>query len=190
MKQIILFLLAVTLTFSLCCCGKQSAKLDETSEQQITEESTVPTISIEAYSERASKLNEDIYEASVIISNCGKYINSYWKTLENIGGTFKEESAIQSADEWLKKNSDESMDSIASAYKDIAELYKEVLRANISDPVATQITEKLISMYDLYCEFYSLVTNLSGSRNDFASTYNKCSKGIASEYESIKALLE
>ena len=201
MKRIVSFLLITFLMLSLCSCGGNNSEAIEQSqtslsdqpvvnESETTVESSQGSISFEEYQAFASQLNEDIYSASVILSNCGNYIGNYWKTLENIGGTFKAEKVLENVDEWLQEKSDESLETVNAAYSDISARYKELLRLEISDPLAQKITEDISEMYDEYCDLYSTVTAPGGSRNTFINNYNDSVSVIPTQYEKISALLK
>lgn len=201
MKKLLAFLLFFVFLLTLCSCETQrketkepeQAVSDETkdTEQAVIEETkeTEQEVSIKDYTTAAAALNEDIYQASVILSNVGKYIYNYWKALDSVGGNFKTDNAIEKADEWLQKNSDESIETIKASYADIADRYAELLRMNISDPVAEKTTEKISDMYDTYCTFYSTVISPQGERSEFSEIYSDCTTSITTAYEAIDTVL-
>ncbi|MGN0518051.1 MAG: hypothetical protein ACI4II_04945 [Acutalibacteraceae bacterium] len=192
MKRITSYIMAFLLLLTLCSCGTQTEgrPSGDTSTKLGTETNTPEeTMSSEEYSALLSKLNEDIYSQSVLLSNLGNYINSWWKAYENIGGTFTTEKAMSSAYEWLEKNSEYTEADIAEKNAEIQETYKSIIKANNGDSLLSDITERLKQQYTDYTSYYTLITEPSGDRNTFVSDYNDYTGDISSAYKTIAGLL-
>lgn len=188
MKRIFCTLLTAVLMFSLCACGtaEQTNKAADTNETFSSGE----TMSNEDYSALLSELNESIYTQSVLLSNLGNYINSWWKSYESIGGTFTTEKAMTSAYEWLEKNSDYTEADIIKNHGDIQEIYKKFIQADNDDHLLLDVTERLKQQYTNYTEYFSLITAPGGSRNSFVADYNEYTQDISSSYDTIGGLLK
>lgn len=193
MKRITAFLLIFALAVALCSCGTQSGSgpYEETTTKPGSENSAPDeAMSNDEYSALLSKLNEDIYAQSVLLSNLGKYINSWWKSYESIGGAFTTEKAMSSAYEWLEKNSDYTEADITKNHSDIQATYKKFIQADNNDRLLLDVAERLKQQYTNYTEYFSLVTTPGGDRNSFVADYNEYTQNISSSYETIGGLLE
>lgn len=188
MKRIFCTLLTVALMFSLCACGtaEQTNKTADTNETF----SSGKTMSSEDYFALFSELNESIYAQSVLLSNLGNYINSWWKSYESVGGTFTTEKAMTSAYEWLEKNSDYTEADIIKNHSDIQEAYKKIIQADNDDRLMLDVAERLKQQYTNYTEYFSLVTAPSGNRDSFVADYNEYTQNISSSYDTIGGLLK
>ncbi|MBQ9766468.1 MAG: hypothetical protein IJW18_09770 [Lachnospiraceae bacterium] len=171
--------------------GRSGGPYEETTTKPESENS-VPDeeMSNDEYSALLSKLNEDIYAQSVLLSNLGKYINSWWKSFESVGGTFTTEKAMASAYEWLEKNSDYTEADITKNHSDIQATYKKFIQTDNNDRLLLDVAERLKQQYTNYTEYFSLVTTPGGDRNSFVADYNKYTQNISSSYETIGGLLE
>lgn len=182
MKRILIAILTAALMFSLCACGTNRNK------------STVTNQDVETSNEDFSKilydLNEEIYQQSVLLSNIGNYINSYWKTLDNMGGTLDPEKAIQNGYKWLSEKSEYTEKDISDNDIAISELYKNMLKASNKDALLNDICSRLQEQYTTYTKLYQTVTSPSGSRNDFIDDFNDSTGSITAAYEAIKGLLK
>lgn len=184
MKKFTSIILCAVFLLTLCSCGTAEKQ------QEAGTSTAADTMSNDEYSALLSKLNEDIYAQSVLLSNLGKYINSWWKSYENIGGTFTTEKAMDSAYEWLEKNSNYTEADIAKNHSDIQATYKKFIQADNNDRLLLDVAERLKQQYTNYTEYFSLVTTPGGDRNSFVADYNEYTQNISSSYETIGGLLE
>lgn len=137
-----------------------------------------------------SRLNEDINTQDVILANMGEYINTYWKNLENVNGTFEEDTAVENAYDWLAKKSDYTKDTVVNGYDDITSAYTEMLQITTDDPVLNDVIDRLKDEYSEYANFYTVVTTPGESRSSFIEKYNSCVNTLNTSYNTISGLLK
>lgn len=157
MKKPVALILSVILILGLCSCGNQNESNSKPNEV----ESSVFDLS--EYKETASAYRAETYQASIILSNMGNYENTYWKALGRLSDTM-----VDSAFEWLSENSEETQDTMAAANESISSAYKDLVLVDFGDDKeAAEIDAGIRSLYDGYSSLYTLVTEPTGSREDF-----------------------
>lgn len=137
-----------------------------------------------------SRLNEDINTQDIILANMGEYINTYWKNLENVNGTFEEDTAVENAYDWLAKKSDYTKDTVVNGYDDITSAYTEMLQITTDNPVLNDVIDRLKDEYSEYANFYTVVTAPGESRSSFIEKYNSCVNTLNTSYNTISGLLK
>lgn len=175
MKKSIL-LITVLLALFLTGCGDPS---------QPDSSPSSTAFDLDVYKSLVSDCREEINAASLILANTGAYENNYWKTLGGLS-----DDMVDRAFTWLSENSAETRETVDSAYNDIRAAYKEIVLNELEGTEAEEIDSAFRGLYDAYCEMYSLVTQPSGSRENFAQSLSKLIDDIGDYDENLSLFLE
>ena len=136
-KVISLFLF---LSLLLCGCGSTPTK-------PTPETITASFMPFEEYVALVSEVVDSIYADCGLLSSIVRYQDSYWTSLEKLGGTVTQDKLISHASEWLEDESEGkySFDMLISSYESISTKYKEIVFAEVDSPV-----DKIEEVFDEY----------------------------------------
>ena len=179
MKRVIAFVLSISLIFLLVACGG-AATPTPTPE---------PEFDLSEYREMVARLNEEIKELSILLSNMGQWQHSFWQALENIGGTVNFDNMVERVFEWLEENADVSREEIEAAHGRIVEQYSAIVRIDVEGALAEDIRSNITALFEDFNAFYRLITAPSGSMGAFASRFNELSNGIVNQNSMLEILL-
>lgn len=161
MKKAITLLLAMTLILSmLISCGGGGKE-----ESQSVPSSLEPS----EYNIMVKDCQNKIYDLTIILGNMGTYEVNYWKTLENINGTFDSANMVKKTYEWLERESEYTQKYIEDTYDEIKEKYSALIKIEVAETISMDLRSKIIEMYEAFYGLYSLVTSPSGTASSFAS---------------------
>ena len=169
-RKVLSLILATLMVLAFTGCGSTTDSAEGTPTPEVettpTPEPTPTDIpfDLDAYKTLVNACRADINSAHIFVGNVGNYENNYWKTLGRMSDTM-----VDSAFEWLAKNSDESRETVDAAYENIRQQYKAIILTEIEGKEAEEIDSAFRNMYDAYSSMYSLVILPSGSRSSFAA---------------------
>lgn len=190
MKKLVCLLLTVTLVLSVGGCSKKKDDTSSDNEKQQTSLSSQEETSIEEYTVLVFDCVEEIENASVLLSNMANYEYEYWSALDNIGGNFEAEKAVQKARDWLSEKADVEENKIETDYKIIVGKYSDVVEVNISDGNAKLLNNNLTKLYDEYCLLYNLTISPGDNLSIFTTNYNSYVDNITDYLNIINASVD
>ena len=190
MKKLLLLSVILVFLLSGCASADISGPTPEPEPIETTPELTPePELDISEYKAMAAQLSEHIMEISIIVSNMGKYMFNYWDALESVGGTVNYENMTEYAFEWLEENADMSKDDVLAEHADIKSQYSDFVDVNISGMLAEDIYANMSDLYSTSDALYRLVTEPSGSVDDFLLAFNLHSNSIVNTHDLLTALV-
>ena len=182
-------LLCVVLASAFLPCLSSCSSV-QTSPEMSTPEPSVSSFNLDEYKREASAYRQEVYQASVILGNLANYESTFLTTANNFGSYTTADDVTESAFEWLSKNSDESLDTVSSAYDDIRTSYKALILAEYGDdPEAAEIDGYVRSFYEYYSSLYELVTEPTLLHSEFASEAAGLLRDIQSTNEDLLIFL-
>lgn len=180
MKKLILLSLSMILIIFLCSCGE----VDEPSASG-SQDTPFASFDLSAYQADAEAFRDSTYQASVILANIGTYENNYWKTL----GGLSEDMAAR-AFVWLSENSEETQETVSAIHEDIDTAYEKLISVDFGENAdAAQIDIEVRDLYGSYSALYILVTEPSGSRENFVLSLSSLIEDIESANDTLLGLL-
>ena len=180
MKKLILLVLSTSLAISLCSCGK-SAEPSASGAQ----ESPPASFQLSEYKADAAAYRDLTYQASVVLANVGNYENNYWKALGRLN-----EDMPDKAFEWLSENSEETRETVSASNEDISSIYDALISTDFGGNTdASEIDAEVRALYDGYYALYSLVTEPSGTREDFVLSLSGLIEDVEAANDALSGLL-
>lgn len=159
-KKIVAVIFMAALILCVSACGNTS------------QETQVPSISIDEYKSMVSEFNEKIMDESILLANVGMYEYSWWGAFSGISnevgfGDIDYEAMVESAMKWLSENSDSNAETVKSTYDELIASCAAIDDANVEGEVPDDISEFTIALFGAYSQLYTTVTEPSGSIEDF-----------------------
>lgn len=151
----------------------------------VPSQSVAPAFDLDEYKTLVSECRAAINEASIYVSNTGKYEFNYWKAYDSVGGDTPDDSMVDSAFEWLSEKSDATRETVDADYDDIRQQYKNIILIEINGREAEEIDTVFRSMYEAYSSMYNLVTSPSGPLSKFGTSLDDCIAAIVEADESL-----
>jgi len=161
-----------------------------TAEEITTEEAT---INLNDYKTKISEFNNNIYDASILLSNVASYEHSYWENLEEIGGSVNSEKLYEKAIEWLIENAEGynvTYTTHQDNYDDICKAYSEIVGMGIDISEVSAINNTYEELFNNYCMLYTLAMSPDGSINTFVDNYNEYINNIEKNNTMLISFLE
>ena len=155
-------------------------------------ETTAPSTAqfdITEYKQLVSACADQLSDGAIALSNVVKYEYNYWKSINNLGGTFKPDQAVTAAMAWIEENSDYTEDGIKDQHDSIALMYKEIISIDIEGTEAQIIFEHFDELFDAYIGLYNMGMSPSGSLTSFVADYNTYTNVVKSSKEKLDILL-
>lgn len=159
----------------------------EPTEEKISD--TPVPFDLAAYKATVSASFDSISGQAILLSNMGEYEYNYWKINENIGGTFDSAKVADAAENWLIEKAEIEPGTLSKNHELICKQYKEIVSMTISGVEAEKIYENYDVLFTSYNSMYLLVTAPSGSRSDFANSFNSCTEEIKNRKSVLSVLL-
>lgn len=182
-------LLCVVLASAFLPC-LSSCKSEQMSSEIATPEPSVSSFNLDEYKSEASAYRQDVYQASIILGNIANYESKFLTAAYNFGDHPDADNVAENAFEWLSENSNESRDTVSSAYDDIRTSYRSLILSDFGDdPEAAEIDGYVRSLYEYYSGLYELVTEPTLLHSEFASEAADLLSGIQSTNEDMLIFL-
>lgn len=180
MKKLISALSAIILTAFLCSCSGST-----NSSAPISQETSFPAFDLSDYKADASAYMDLTYQASVILANIGNYENNYWKALGYLS-----EDMPNRAFEWLEGNSEETRETVSASNEDISSAYESLILTDFGENTdAAEIDAEIRALYASYSTLYALVTEPSGTREDFVLSLSGLIEDVETTNNTLSGLL-
>ena len=180
MKKLILLVLSTSLAISLCSCG-ESVELSASG----VPESPPASFQLSEYKTDVAAYRDLTYQASIILANVGNYENNYWKALGRLS-----EDMPSKAFEWLSENSEETQETVSASNEDIGSDYDALISTDFGENAdAAEIDAEVRALYDGYSALYSLVTEPSGTREDFVLSLSGLIEDVEIAKDALSGLL-
>lgn len=183
MKKVFAVLLSALIALSLAACGGNQPPNDPSEPEE-------PTLTFDEYKEAAADFNSSILDASVILSNVGKYEYNFWDALSDVDGEVDYEDMVDRAMEWLSEKSESDAASVSATYDELSDIYSDLVMCSYDEGGAEEIAENINDLFSAYNQLYLLVTEPSGDIGAFADRFNKYSDIIVEKNSMLEILLE
>lgn len=182
MKKVFAGLLSALIALSLVACGEnQSPNISSVPEE--------PSLSFDEYKDKASDFTSSVLDASVILSNVGKYEYNFWDSLSSVNGDIDYDDMVDRAMKWLSEKSESDSASVSATYDELGVIYSDLVICSYDDGGADEIAENINDLFSAYNQLYLLVTEPSGDIGRFADRFNKYSDVIVEKNSMLEVLL-
>lgn len=173
---------ALALLVFLVGCSNTS---NEPNESKADEPTAV--ISIEDYKKLVEELNDQILNATIPLGNMAKWELNFLKTLGR-----PSDDIVDSAFEWLEKESDYTETSIIETNIEISSIMKEISdnTDTSSESQMIDIFNQVVSLYENYTGLYETVTTAPSSIKEFAEDVSTYFSAIPTDSEALTGLLK
>lgn len=195
-KKVVVVLLCVAMaTTMLAGCGSSSdSSFDDTAEETTEEieeatteedgtrieyvvDNSSSTIDMDAYRQEVGEQYDYITSIVSLMSLIGEYEATYWDVSNNIVGRVDLDTLYQKALEAGSEGADydaEDLSTLIDTYYDSITLgYEELSSVMTSGTEVEVIGEKYLEVYEAYINLYFLVTEPSGTYENFAANLSK-----------------
>ena len=152
----------------------------------------IPAISLDKYKTMVADFNSRVMDESVLLTNAGMFEYNYWKAYSGLS-TYDDldyQSMAESAMEWLSENSDADAESVKAAYDELIAAYATISDANVDGEIPEELPDLVAALFGAYDALYSLVTEPSGSIENFLIQLKGHVDAITDFNENISALIE
>lgn len=181
MKKIIS--IALTVVLLLSGCGSKSTEPETTAE-------TKPPFDLAQYKQDVAACAERISAEGLVVYNVAKKERDYMKTFENISGkTAESDDAKETAFQWLEEKSDYSAETVDAGYKEISQMYKDIIVMDIEGTEAAEIKSEFDEYATAYIDLYNLAMAPSGSAYGFGEECDVCISALKSGQSKLDILL-
>lgn len=189
LKRILSLLVILIFTISLSACRSPHAPetLATTVPPQTTK--TEPPFDGEAFKGLVSGCAETMSKNTTLLSIVALYEQSYWESLEQLGGTVTAEKLTAAGYKYLSENTDYSKDDIASWHDSIMAAYKVIVTTDIDGAEAESILEVFNEYIDAYLSLHNLATSPSGKLSEFEELYRSYTDTIDNCKAKLGALI-
>ena len=180
MKKLILLSLSMILSVFLCSCGRAETPLASGDQGEPS-----ALFDLSAYQVDAEAFRDLAYKASVVLANVGTYENNYWEALGRLSEDMPENAFV-----WLAENSEDTRETVSATNEDIDSAYESLTSIDFGENNdATQIDTAVRNLYGSYSALYFLVTEPSGSRENFVLSLSGLIEDIESANDTLLRLL-
>jgi len=151
---------------------------------------------MEKYKTMVSDFNARIMDESVLLTNAGMYEYNFWKAYSGISETVSSDSSVNydvmvdEAMEWLSENSDANADTVAAAYDELIASYVAIVDANVDGELSAGTADLVDALFGAYYQLYTIVTEPSGTIEDFIYTLKDCTDAITMFNSDLAAALD
>ena len=92
--------------------------------------------------------------------------------------------------EWLSENSEETRETVSASNEDISSIYDALISTDFGGNTdASEIDAEVRALYDGYSALYSLVTEPSGTREDFVLSLSGLIEDVEAANDALSGLL-
>lgn len=142
------------------------------------EEPQIPAVSPDEYYAMVSALNTRIMDESELLIRAGLYEYNWWGSYSGDSGGADLNAMMEQMMDWLSENFDSNADTIAAARNDLIADYMAVAYANVDGAIPPEVTDQVDTLFAAYCQLYAIVTQPSGTVQDFVRMLCSCTYSI------------
>lgn len=153
-------------------------------------ETSAPGISLAEYRAMVSALNTRLADEAELLIRAGLYEYNWWGSYSDDPGGVDLDEMVELVMAWLAQHFDADADSIAAACRELIAAYADIVSANVDGEAPAEISGLVGGLVSAYYKLYTIVTEPSGTIQDFVPMLCSCTYSITTLSAELTAALE